>query len=207
MRYLLCGIDPGLASGGIVLLDQEKVLETASLVEKKGAVKKAKEEARILTDNLDGWGDKEFIAASLRTVGWLARAEEVLNDWEKKYGTVQFYAVESFVDQPSRASQEKAGLLRKRWQTPFVMGGLATLLARRGVTAANGRLVYQNAGVVIRQWHKEIALLEKGGSIYPGDEKITNDHLRKALVHALALNIRLKRKEDIFSEKKKKDLD
>jgi hypothetical protein len=196
----VCGIDPGLSSGGMVLLNDDKVLAAASLVEKRGAVSASKKEAESLTKDLSGWGDKQFIAASIRTKDWLIRAEKILLAWKEEYREIDFYAVESFVDQPSRAKQEKAGLLRNRWQTPFVMGGLAHILFEQGVSVDNGKLVYQNAGVVIRQWHKEIAALENGGSIYPGDHIITNDHLRKALVHALALQIRVNRS---VAEKKK----
>lgn len=194
---MICGIDPGLATGGLVLVelgDVERVRASVSLVEKRGAVAEAKRQAKDLAAGLGGWSDIEFLAAALRTESWCGRLAETLDALEDEHGTIDVYAVETFVDQPSRAKK----VVRSRWMTPLVIGRLTALLAERGVTPANGGVVYQNAGVVIQQSQKELALLESRGRdkrdvLVEGDHLVSNDHERKALMHALALSLRIKR--------------
>lgn len=198
-KTLICGIDPGLASGGLVVidhLDADRVLESVSLVEKRGAVKAARAQAEDLAEKWGGWGDMQFTSAVLRSEAWCERVQTKLDEIEAAHGPVDFYAIESFVDQPSRARQDKAGLLRGRWQTPLSTGSLAVLLAARGADVRGGQVIYQNAGVVIPQWRSELAQLEasKGqdSGVAPDDHKVGNDHERKAFIHALSLSIRLR---------------
>lgn len=192
---LVCGIDPGLASGGLVVidaLDGDRVIAAYSLVEKKGDSKEARARAEEMAASLGGWGDKAFTSAALRSTSWIAKAEEALSEITKKHGIVAWCAVESFVDQPSRARKEKEGLLRNRWQTPLSMGALALVLSSFGLSLERGNLVYQNAGVVLPQWRDELALLESKKEVVAGDKIVKNDHQRKALLHALALSLRLR---------------
>ncbi len=201
-EQLICGIDPGLASGGLVLLDAgdgDRVLGSHSLVEARGAVSKARGEAEDLAAAWGNWGDLQFTSAALRSEAWCRRVREALDGMVKEHGPISFFAVESFTDQASRARQDKAGLIRNRWQTPLSIGGLADVLRDFGAEVSNGRLVYQNAGVVLPQWRSELALLEsrkrgQESGVAPDDHLVGNDHERKALVHALALALRLRDK-------------
>lgn len=194
------GIDPGLASGGFVVIDarqKNRVLASHSLVEPKGAAKAATEEARELAEEFGGWGDVEFIAAALRAERWVENFTSCLAEVEAEFGPITYFAVESFVDQRSRAREENNRLIRNRWQTPFLMGQLAVALhGESDAFVRNRRIVYQNAGTVIRQWGPELAELKQRGRgkedlIVSGDGQVGNDHERKALVHALALSLRL----------------
>lgn len=196
---LICGIDPGLASGGLVVIntaDKNRVLASRSLVEKPGEAKKARSTAEAGASGIGGWGDMQFTAAALRSESWCLKVRQALDEICEEYGSIEFFAVESFVDQPSRARKEKAGLLRNRWQTPLSIGGLAAVLREHRADVANGRVVYQNAGIVIPQWQTQIAQLEKrtkgkDAGVAPDDRLVGNDHERKALVHALALALRV----------------
>lgn len=192
------GIDPGMSSGGAVALAcsgrDERLVAAFSLVENKREQREATAAARALVERL-GWGDPEFTTAYLRARAWIEKLARWLDETTEAHGAADYYAVESFTDQHSRARKDKAGLLRKRWQTPFVIGMLLDELARRGATPENGRVVFQNAGVVLPQHAGELALLidpaRRDGAVVDGDSLITNDHQRKALVHALALSLRL----------------
>jgi hypothetical protein len=199
----IAGIDPGLASGGMVVIatGPDRVIEAYSLVEKKGRHAAAKSEARALAEPLDGWSDAEFSAAALRAEQWRDQFATALDQFEAEHGAIDFFAVESFVDQRSRAREEKNRLVKNRWQTPLVIGLLAAELEKRDISVRNQRLIYQNAGIVIRQWSAELAELKNRGKgspdlVVPGDHKISNDHQRKALVHALALSLRLNNKDN-----------
>jgi hypothetical protein len=196
---LLAGIDPGLHSGGMVALSshpRERVLEAISLVEAKGAIGEAKTLARRQADAFGGWSDLEFLTAVIRCESWMQRFGTALDRLEADYGVIEVFAIESFVDQRSRAREEKQLLLKGRWKTPLLMGMLAIELGRRGATTANGRVVYQNAGVVLSQWSGERARLKarrnkKLDLIVEGDRLVTNDHQRTALAHVLALSLRI----------------
>lgn len=199
----ICGIDPGLASGGIVLVQSpdDRVVLSRSLVEKRGSASKSKEDAREQAAVLGGWGDVAFTAAAQRSEAWLEAVRDTLDEIKATGYEIDYFAIESFVDQPSRARKEKAGLLRNRWQTPLSMGRLAEELRRRGYSPEQGNIFYQNAGTVLTQWRTEIGQLEKRkkgqDAIVPGDHLVSNDHERKALVHALALSLRLGEKGNL----------
>lgn len=189
------GIDPGLASGALVVidaLDKDRVLASYSMVETSGAAKAAQKEAVDVTSGFEGWGDREFVAAILRSERWLGKLRANIHDAEERYGPIAVFGVESFVDQPSRARQQfscrackasfgrwssvcpgcqksgsletKSRLTKNIWHTPLLMGGLHTVLAEEcGATVRNHRVIYQNAGIVISQWGSELAALKKRG--------------------------------------------
>jgi len=199
----IAGIDPGLRSGALVVVQSrpERVLASASLVEEGGAAREAKRRVTEIAEALGGWSDKEFASACLRADEWMRRFRQAFEAAEKEHGEIDYVACESFVDQPSRASQEKAGLLRKRWQTPLLTGYLNVYLAERGYTIENGRLVFQSAGVVIKQLAEELGVLKRGRPsarerVISGASLVRNDHERKALAHAMALRLRLARYGD-----------
>lgn len=203
MSSLILGIDPGLATGGLVLIrsgatdSDDEILEAVSLVDKKSLVEKDKKEVKALVEERNNWGDKQFTIAVLRAQRWSKSCIKAIKELENKYGKIDYIGIESFVDQPGRAKT----LMQLRWQTPLLMGILTVALAELGYSFENGKIFYQNAGIVIKQWSFEIETLKnsqknnrarKNSVILKGDECITNDHLRKALVHALALSIRMR---------------
>lgn len=191
----LGGIDPGLASGGFVVidaLDEDKVLASYSMVEAKGAAKAAQKQAAAITDDFEGWGDREFVAATLRAESWNAQLRINIRDVQRRYGFIAAFGVESYVDQPSRARtrfactsckakfgrwtavcpncrktgtvEPESRLTKNSWHTPLLMGGLHNLLAEEcDATVRNHRVTYQNAGIVISQWGSDLAALKKRG--------------------------------------------
>lgn len=179
--------------------DEETVIAAASMVEKKNDRANAIAEAARLAESMEGWSDKEFSAAVIRTNAWVTRLFAFIDEFEASTGkTIEVYGIESFVDQRSRAKEEKARLIANRWHTPLVMGMMIVGLAQRGATIENGGVVYQNAGIVIRQFSSEIARLanrkvKKSSCVIPGDQLVTNDHTRKAFAHGLALSTHLRK--------------
>lgn len=203
MSSLIIGIDPGLATGGIVLIKvgrtslDDEVIDSFSMVEKKDLLNKDKERAvKLIELGVNRWGDREFTLAMLRTDRWVKKAIAEISRWEKEYGKIDKIAIESFVDQPSRAKQ----IMKLRWQTPLLIGAFVEKLKDLGYSEE--QLVYQNAGTVLKQWQTELDLLKNDKRkkrarqekpvIVTGDWQISNDHLRKALVHGLALAIRIR---------------
>jgi hypothetical protein len=192
------GIDPGLASGGLAVVRGDsiniEVLAAASFVEPKGSVAKSKSLAEDYSEFTQGGIDKEFTAAMLRADQWMIKFKAALDQVEEL--DIDAFAVESFVDQRSRAREEANRLVKNRWQTPIVIGMIAIELAKRDYKIENNKLFYQNAGIIIRHWSKEIGALKArqvSGKdlLFPGDACITNDHQRKALAHGLGLLVRL----------------
>lgn len=195
---LICGIDPGLGTGAIVALSPagDRVLYARSLTEVRGDAARARERASELAGRLGGWGDRDYCAAHLRAEAWLARLRAACSELRDAHGPIRVCAVESFVDQRSRAREERARLLRNRWQVPHVIALVSVVLAEHGLTVENGGLVYQNAGTVLSQLSRELTLLRERGAteeerILAGDDLLTNDHERSAFAHALALSIRM----------------
>jgi hypothetical protein len=205
---LIGGVDPGLASGGLVVLrlPQEQVVAAMSLVEPRDAKRRAQKEALAIADRyFGGWSDVEYLAADARAAMWVQRFGRALDDLEAEHGRVSCFAVESFVDQPSRARRERRALVRHRWQTPLLMGRLARELEDRGYAPHNGGVVYQNAGIVLKQMSSELAQLrarrrDDVDVIVDGDRLVTNNHTRTALMHALALSLRMKTRGVGFGE-------
>jgi hypothetical protein len=192
---IVAGIDPGLASGGFVIIDRsakDRVLAAFSFVEKSGSARGAKEAARVFAEAIGGWGDLGFLSADLRARAWITRFLDALDEFERDHEPVQVFAIESFVDQAQHAKK----MLQKRWQTPFTIGMLINELGVRGATPTNGRIIYQDAGRVLRQFSEEIGRLQSRGKaerdvVVAGDRVITHEHQRSALAHALALSLRL----------------
>lgn len=194
--HYAAGIDPGLASGGFVVLDraqdEPRVAVAFSFVEKRTAISAAKAEADRIADRLGGWSDKEFVAAHIRGRAWMTQFVSALDAFEAEFGEIDVFGVESFVDQKQHAKK----MMANRWQAPYLMGLLEVELERRGVTVENGRLIYQNAGTVLTQTRAERAELQAGDAVareavIPGGALITNEHKRSALSHALAVSLRI----------------
>lgn len=203
---LLGGIDPGLSSGALVVVDalKENEIVAAYSFGKEKNKRLGEQAAGKVLDSWGQWGDKEYLTAHLRAQLWIDELSAALDEIEEEHGEITAIAVESFVDQRSRAREEKSQLLKDRWKTPHVIGLIAQHLVSRDLSPESGRLVYQNAGLVIRRFASEIGALEereratrkrdagnapRRDSVVPNDVCITNDHQRKALVHALQLSI------------------
>jgi hypothetical protein len=205
----IAGIDPGLASGGFVVIrgGDRSVIKAYSLVESKREREEAKDLAVHFSNQAGIWGDNEFTTAVFRAEKWMQTFDQSYNDFNNEYGKIDYFAIESFVDQRSRAREEKQQLLKNRWHTPLLIGLLVAYLNERDYKPQNHNLFYQNAGIIIRQWSTEIGMLaarKKGKNakdvVVKNDHLITNDHQRKALVHAFALSLRLR-------DKIRKDID
>jgi hypothetical protein len=205
----VAGIDPGLASGGFVVVKggDRSVIKAYSLVEKKKEREQAKKMAVDLSKQAGTWGDNEFTTAVFRAESWMKKFDQAFNEFTSEHGIIDYFAIESFVDQRSRAREEKQQLLRNRWHTPLLMGLLVAYLNERDYNPQNHNLFYQNAGIIIRQWSTEIGMLaarkkskNAADVVVKNDYLITNDHQRKALVHAFALSLRLR-------DKLRKDID
>lgn len=107
----IAGIDPGLASGGLVVidpLDKDRVLVSYSMVEAAGEAKKAEKDARSLLAEFEEWGDREFTSAILRSEAWLEKLRINIREAEREFGRIAVFGTESFVDQHSRARQRFA---------------------------------------------------------------------------------------------------
>ena len=194
LSWPLIGIDPGLGSGGLVGIDaanNDKVLYAHSLVPPRKITLEAKREADEFLNSWGGWGDRQYLEAERRALWWLKEVKRALAEFSASFGEARAIAIESFVDQPSRAHKR---LIRNGWQTPHVIGLMGAALRRLGYSPEAGNLVYQNAGVVLRQYNEEIAILSRrhrpysDGLVAPGDSLIDNEHEIRALVHALALS-------------------
>lgn len=197
----ILGVDPGVASGGAVLIKSNNTIISArSLVEKKNDKNKANESSKKILDSMDGWGDREFYSLVLRSHNWINRFKEYYKEMVNEHGAIDYIVIESFVDQRSRAREEKKQLLINRWHTPFLMGELTYLLKKEEYVVGEN-IIFQNAGIVIRQWKNELDLLssrkklDRSDIVVKNDNIIRNDHLRKALIHALAFSLRLKDQE------------
>ena len=198
---LIAGFDEGLNTGALVVLDRHardhagrvRVVEAVDLSEASAAPKQARAEARELAKTFIGVHDIEFCAAHLRAEAYTRRLTDALDGVAAEYGVeVSIIALESFDDQAQHAKVMKKG----RWKTPLAIGMAAGELVRRGYRLDNGRLVYQNAGVVLKQNEDEIKRLADRRTktldvVRPGDHLITNGHKRSAFAHALALSTRL----------------
>lgn len=200
-KIRVLGGDPGVRSGGAAYLrvgQPEEVIAAFSLVETEKQRKAAKDKVANLIQKNGGWGDSTYMVLSLRARRWNVSFCEFLDTISKEFGKPHLIALESFVDQAQHAKK----MMANRFQTPHLIGLLEGELSKRGYSVEEGNLIYQNAGVVIPQLSSEIAALEdrdrykmKNFAVIPGDEVIKNDHMRKALAHALAAAFRIQRGE------------
>lgn len=190
--HTIGGIDPGLASGGFVVVkaarNEELVLFSRSLVPPRGTVSEAKIVSSTARARLNGWGDREFIEADSRARAWVLIFLAAWAEFEAEHGEIEIFAIESFVDLHSKAKL----MLKNRWHTPLVIGYLSAELRARGYTVENGRIVFQNPST-LAQFSYELASLDARKKPYPvdlvlrGDELVGNSHEARALAHALAL--------------------
>jgi hypothetical protein len=167
----ICGVDPGLATGGIVLVskDSDEILGVQRLY---STMKKKGDDEPL--------GDVRF-TDSVNRAAVISKTVLDFIDVHKP----NLVVVESFVDFGSQAkrtnTQGGAFFAKDRWKTPLVIGYLSAGLAERSFP-----LIYTNPQI-LRQYADEISML--GGKrdedvIAPNDRLLTSDHLIKAWCHA-----------------------
>lgn len=189
-RY--AGIDPGLTSGGLVIVERgsERIVAARSLVPAPAIKREAHERCREVL------GSRSFTAADILAETQARAAATALRELIDELGPVTAVCVEGFVDQPSRISAEKKGLVKERWKTPLMIGHLSEQLASIGFRVGLQNLAYTDAGVVIKHFSVELSRLaarrrgDRNELVAPGDQLLTNDHLRKAWAHASWLSLR-----------------
>lgn len=171
----IAGVDPGLASGGIVCveLQPERIVDAESLRTKPG-----KPDTEYV--------DRQFTDAIRRAEEWMNGAAAALDRMRP-----DLVVIESFVDLPSRARRNgggKSAFDKNRWMTPLVIGRLDAHL--RGLDV---EVRYQNPSVLkqfaipVGQMQEANSLSRRGRTVdvvFPGDHLLVNEHLLSAWSHA-----------------------
>lgn len=184
-EHVIVGIDPGLSSGGLVAVAgrSERVVAAHSLVGPGVPSRAVDAEGPPIT------GDRNFTLAMAIAARQAQRIAALLDQLAVAHRIVRV-GIESFVDQRSRAREERGRLVKDRWKTPLVIGYTAALLAPRGFSTGDGTLVYQDAATVLRQFSDQLAALRdsaRSEPVCPNDHLLTNDHMRTAWAHAVWL--------------------
>lgn len=181
---IIVGIDPGVSTGAIVAYNAatDSVCFALAASRSKSDRDAAKQAVSAMP------GSREFAAADLLAQAQATTMLTAVDDIVAQFDLPHRIAVEAFVDQRSRAREEKAQLLRDRWKTPLVIGHLSAGLAPRGFTVAAGTLVWQDAGIVQRHYATELAALragEFGEPFLPQNARLlSSEHRRDAWAHA-----------------------
>lgn len=185
---LIIGFDPGLTTGGMVLMSYppERIIAARSLV-------------RAIPKIDVPIGERAFTAAEAHARDVAQRAALTLDEWIAEHGPVAAIGIEAFIDQPSRA--RKPNLVKDRWKTPLAIGHISARFAERGFASEHGNVFYQDPAI-LRHFASELAELARPSSgetrtmhdsVCEGDHLLTNDHLRKAWAHGAWLCPRLER--------------
>lgn len=184
----ICGIDPGLTTSGLVVIDAPNLV-----VYGRSLAPSEAEKAEVATRSKALGSDTEFNRGVLLASGQSARILAALDESPVRPDMV---CVESFVDQPQYAKSMRKGL----WKTPLTIGYLLAGLADRGYDLDSGTLHLQNAGVVLKQMALRMELIKRRDEAtlqtgYPGSAIVTNSHMRSAFAHAAWRAQRIPRKE------------
>jgi hypothetical protein len=180
MTRCLCGIDPGLAAGGAVILsleDNEAILDVYNM--------RSKPDKKTVVV-----GDSQFTDAIQRARKIVEPLSEWIDSWKPEH-----IGIESFVDLGSRARKfSNAGQVQfniNRWMTPLLIGMLDPALK-------DYKLIYQNPAI-LRSFKQEITQINQANSdnkkrddvLNKGDRLLSNDHLVKAWCHVSWLQMQL----------------
>lgn len=166
----LMGIDPGMSTGGAVLIQRSPEMVLDALRLKTPPQKWDREQP----------GDKQFSDSILRARG---QADALLQFIDRHRPGL--LAIESFVDLVSHTGKEN----RLRWQTPLVIGMLDAGI--RDLGYEDHQIRYQNP-VVLHQMRDERSKLNQANKaqrkrkdwvLVPGDQLISNQHLISAFLH------------------------
>lgn len=181
-KLTICGIDPGLAAGGVVLVAAPKA-EIIAVERLSSSVDKEFKEGYP--------GDSNFADTMRRAE---AVTQKIVNFVKQK--KPDLVSIESFVDFGSQAKmtnkQGGAFFAKDRWKVPLIIGYFSAELEKLGIP-----IVYVNAAI-LRQYSDEIAMLEtqrqkkkvnkndlpSEATVVKNDYLLTNDHLVKAWCHA-----------------------
>jgi hypothetical protein len=153
------GIDPGLANTGIVVIEDGRVVFAITLTTK-------------------GAGKPDF--ASVMERGTLI-GKQVREELSLMTG-ITAVAIEGYEDFGGGHLRNRDGKpIPNRWTTPAVCALIGVYVSLAGCEPT-----WQKASTVMGDYRAYKALWAQGRSIIPGDEKLTNEHLRSAACHALA---------------------
>jgi hypothetical protein len=184
----ICGIDPGLTTSGLVIIQAPNhVVYGRSLAPTKAEQEQVSVRAKALGT------DTEFNRGVLLAS---SQAQRILQALDEAPVRPDMIAVESFVDQPQHAKTMRKGL----WKTPLTIGYLLAGLAERGYDLDRGTLHLQNAGVVLKHMALRIEQIKRRdettlNTFYPGSAIVTNSHMRSAFAHAAWRVQRIPRKD------------
>lgn len=152
---VILAIDPGLANTGIVLLDDSAILDAWTLRTKRDPAVPEFEDAVCRS---------QTIARGLRQIAAAHLPEGV-----------PVAVVESYKDIPGHLRGA-----RRRWTTPLCIGILIPAICE--IAEA---LVWQDPETVMCASKAHLGYWAAKKSIHPGDERLTNEHLRSAGAHGL----------------------
>lgn len=153
----LLAIDPGLANTGMVLFVDGAIVD-AQTITTKGAGRKT-----------------EFNAALHRCATICAIVSDAIERMDPDMIVVELY-------------KDIPGHLRKaanRWTTPMLIGYLHARVLD-AILEAHVDVVYQDPEQVMTAYREVVGMWAAGRrGIWPGDERLTNEHLRSAAAHAV----------------------
>lgn len=160
-QKIAVGIDPGLATGGMIAWNGKEILETQKL-----GVKNIKDIVEIPV------GDIQFVKTVLRAEKYVKQIISTLSQWNNKYDIV-IIGIETFIDLPGKSKNKETGQqiwFKDRWKTPLVIGMLHPYLQAYNIH-------YQNPSILAAYREQMADLVED----YP---QISSGHLASAWCHA-----------------------
>ena len=157
---IIVGIDPGLANTAVTALEDGRFIL-----------------AKTIKTPADG--KPQFPEVMARGMSIARQVEQAIKPLPIMDVTV---AIEGYEDFGGGHLQSRKGKpIPNRWTTPAVCALIGMRLEMAGY-----KVVWQRPSVVMRQYAPYKQQWEAKRSIVPGDELLTNDHLRSAGCHALA---------------------
>lgn len=168
---MFVGIDPGMTTGGMVLLKENEIFDTASFGQKR----KKDAQSPFL-------GDPNFGLSMLRAEECIHTIIEVLEKWSKDV-EIKGVGIEGFVDLKSRKKhRDEEGQqlwIRDRWKTPLVIGMLHPYVVKYPLS-------YQNPAI-LKGYEIKLGMIKSktmDSDTLKGWEKITSPHQASAWCHA-----------------------
>lgn len=164
MGSIVVGIDVGLAKTAIVVLQDGRFVYAGTITTKSASRRPTF--AGVMKRGHD---------VAQRAFGFLAI---------KYTSRDMIVAIEGYEDiggATYKRSKTSNALVPNRWTTPVVCALIGERLEREGFT-----VVWQSPSVVMSAYRQQKAFWgAKKRGLVPGDELLTNDHLRSAACHAL----------------------
>lgn len=158
---IIVGIDPGLANTALVAMEDDRF-------------------SKVATITTEGHGKPDFAGVMQRGTVIANQVCNLLRDLGSDDLTVAIESYEDFGGGHLRTRDGKP--IPNRWTTPAVCALIGT-----HIEAAGFRVVWQRPSTVMTQYGAfKRRWAAKQFGLVPGDERLTNDHLRSAACHALA---------------------